>query len=208
MKLSRMLTVLVGMALLFGAVSVSNAELLKVIPPVSGNTPITYLGSLANGSTTAGTSATANIGSPGLWDYWSFFAVAGDVPLIDVHRTTSAMDPAFTVFFGTTTDSAGLSSGASTQAGMTFIAFRDDNNGIPHGVGGLFSDPRLSGLALPSSGQYTLAVYDFIGAGGGPATYEIHISGITPEPSSLLMFGMGALGLAVCHWRRKRSRSA
>lgn len=187
-------------ALLFGGAGQAYASMPteiggKVLPPGSLDSPIAYLAELFHGDTVAGSSAFQNIGSPGTWDYYSFYAVAGDTPVIDVHRTSSAMDPALTLFFGTTSDSAGLFPTSSTQAGMTFLAFRDDNNGIPHGLGGFFADPNLSGFSLPSTGFYTLAVYDFIGLGPGPTPYEIHIDGITPVPAPgaavLAVIGLG-----------------
>ena len=62
---------------------------------------------------------------------------------------------------------------------LTFVAFADDNNDIPHGVGGSFADPRIV-ATLPSDGFYTITVFDFLGAGPGPTVpYELHISGIS-----------------------------
>jgi hypothetical protein len=57
-----------------------------------------------------------------------------------------------------------------------FVASADDNNGVPHGVGGSFADPRAD-FILPSTGTYTLMVFDFFGQGPTPQ-FEIHASGI------------------------------
>lgn len=151
------------------AVAMSSANMLA---------PLTYLGDLANGVTVTGSVGPTSIFNSALWDYYRFCSGAGSTPTIDVHRTTFDMDPALTVFFGTSASTTGLGFFSSSQAGMTFVAFRDDNNGIPHGVGGAFADPRLSALGLPSTGLYTLAVYDFFGAGPAPQ-YEIHVAGLT-----------------------------
>ena len=157
------------------AVAMSSANMLA---------PLTYLGDLANGVTVTGSAVFRTFGNSALWDYYRFCSTAGSTPTIDVHRTTNEMDPALTVFFGTSASTTGLGPLSSSQVGMTFVAFRDDNNGIPHGVGGFFADPRLAGLALPSSGFYTLAVYDFIGQGPAPQ-YEIHVAGLTSSTISM-----------------------
>lgn len=194
--------------------SVAHAQ-PKVVPPTTGNTPITYDGDLAStplvpaGSGIQGSVAASSIGTPGNWDYWRFLATAGSLVTIEVHRTTGAMDPMIDVWFGTATDSAGFSAFGGAPAGITSVAFADDNNGIPHGVGGSFSDPRVSFVA-PSSGFYTLTVNDFIGAGpadqNGEVPYEIHISGVIliPEPATLTLVGLGALGGVVLTRRRRK----
>jgi len=63
-----------------------------------------------------------------------------------------------------------------------FRLFDDDNNGRPHGVGGLFADPRslFTAPAGPTPNEFTLMVFDFIGLGPSPTPFEIHASGITP----------------------------
>jgi hypothetical protein len=164
-----------------------NPDKLALVDPgasIESDSPITYIAELFDGHPAAvGAANFRSIFSPGLWDYYYFYAVAGDSPVIEVHRLTSQMDPAMTLFFGTTDDSNGLGPWGSTQPGMTFLAFRDDEIPPPHGVGGWYWDPRLSGYILPSTGEYTLAVYDCIGMGppgpDGRVPYHILISGIT-----------------------------
>ena len=77
---------------------------------------------------------------------------------------------------GETPDTDGLSAFVNCGVNMKFVAFSDDINGIPHGVGGMFGDPRIL-KELPSTGRYTLMVFDFTGAGPAPQ-FEIHASGI------------------------------
>ena len=145
------------------------------VGPVRASSSVVYNGELTNtgfgvGDGLAGITASANIGDPSTWEFYSFCGVAGDALVIEVHRTTSAMDPAMELHFGTTTDH-------DTLSGLSFVAAADDNNGIPHGVGGIFADPRIA-ISLPFSGEYTLIVYDFIPL-SSPPVFEIHASGIS-----------------------------
>ena len=162
--------------------------------PQAGAAPITYVGELFDGDVVMGDVPIWSIGYPEQWDYYSFYATAGDVPTIHADRLTSAMDPAMTLFLGTTTDSDGLDAWGSTQPGMTWLAWADDNNGITHGVGGPWADPIITGYALPSTGYYTIAVYDFAGTGQGCPLYDLHIDGISsiPAPGAILLAGIGA----------------
>jgi len=136
--------------------------------------------SFADGLGIQGSTPFQNINDSATWEYYWMCGRAGDTPLIEVHRTTSQMDPAFTLFLGTTNDNTGVSTG-NGGPNMTFLSFQDDNNGIPHGVGGSFADPQLAGFPLPATGVYTLSVYDFIGAGppdpDGTVPFEIHARG-------------------------------
>ena len=74
----------------------------KIIPPTVHNTPITNEGKLFDGDAVLNSVALGSIGSPADWDFWSFCGLAGDVAEIEVHRTTSQMDPAAILWSGTT----------------------------------------------------------------------------------------------------------
>lgn len=133
-----------------------------------------------DGSGIQGATEYRNINDSSLWEYYRFCANPGSDVAIEVHRTTYDMDPAIVVCQGTTDDSTGIST-STCGADMTFMGWADDNNGIPHDVGGGFADPALSFVAPPgpNPNEFTLAVFDFLSAGPSPQ-YEIHASGLTP----------------------------
>lgn len=134
-----------------------------------------------DGSGIQGATEVFSINDSSLWEYYRFCANPGSDVAIEVHRTTYDMDPAIMVCQGTANDSAGISFPTQCGPDMTFIGEADDNNGIPHGVGGYYTDPALSFVAPtgPTPNEFTLAVFDYISAGPNPQ-YEIHASGLTP----------------------------
>ncbi len=131
-------------------------------------TPISYIGRLCPGVTVSGSAPTANsIFNSALWDYYSFYGCAGDVVTIYGPRTgTCNMDPAFYLAAGTTAD--------SDLSGLTLLAFADDE---VYNCGGCFADPLLSGYALPSTGVYTVAIFDYLSC-GPDRTYDLTVTGI------------------------------
>jgi hypothetical protein len=156
-------------------------QLSPVINDVAIQTPITYNQELYNtgfgiGEGIAGNTAYRNINNSALFEYYSFCANAGDIVTIEVHRTTDDMDPAMHICQGIVTDSTQVS--RFNCGSLPFVASADDNNGIPHGVGGLYTDPKIV-TTIPATGEYTLMVYDYIGLGPNPE-FEIHVDGITP----------------------------
>lgn len=148
--------------------------------------PLTYHPDLVNtgfgvGEGIPGSTDFGNISNSASWEYYRFCASPGATVTIETHRTTSAMDPAQMICQGTTTDSTGIF--AFSQCGPQmgpFVDFADDNNGIPHGVGGFFADPKSVFVAPagPTPNEFTLMVFDFIGQGPNPQ-FEIHASGIS-----------------------------
>jgi len=129
---------------------------------------ITYEGALHDGTTTGSTSHRAfQQGRIQDADFYSFDSLAGRIVDIEVHRLDSAMDPIMFILDGTIADSADFVAAV--------IARAHNNNGIPHGVGGNFADPKLT-IVIPADGTYSLVVADLFGAGPGPSVdYEIHI---------------------------------
>lgn len=183
---------------------------LSVTAAIIYNPDLTNTG-LAIGAGIPGSTVSSNIGNSATWEYYRFCANPGDIVDIEVHRTTFDMDPAMQVCQGTTADSAGVFPFGGCGSAGPFIGWADDNNGIPHGVGGFFSDPKLTfnAPAGPTPNEFTLMVLDFIGAGPSPQ-FEIHVAGVSPclipvvidihpgsDPNSINLCSNGAVPVAI-----------
>lgn len=131
--------------------------------------PITYNGELCPGVVNSGTAPVQSCCGFGTAEFWFFSADAGDVVTIDVDRTNCEMDPIIVLYEGFGDDST-----------LTFITSADDGD-TPACEPGCFSfaDPSLVGIVLPTTGVYTLAVWDFISGGCAvpPLTYEVVVTG-------------------------------
>jgi hypothetical protein len=151
-------------------------EKANLVPPPSPNalsarTPISYLGVLCGtGSLTAVHASKSSIGNSALWDYYSFYGNAGDVIILDGDRVSCEMDLAFSLFYGTTNDNTGVTY-FSGGPNMSFVAFGDDQT-APACAPACFSfyDPYIN-LALPSTGYYTIGVFDYASGGCSAAPY-------------------------------------
>ena len=118
-----------------------------------------------------------SINNAALWGYFEGCCEAGTAVSVATYRLTSDMDPAAQACEG---DHCGGSTAGWAGIGIcptAALGSGDDNNGIPCGVGGDFADPIVN-FSCPSSGLFTYATYDFLGAGANP-TYEVHASGVT-----------------------------
>lgn len=150
---------------------------------IINRSPIIYIGELCGSGPFGGTHGYfRSINNSALWDYYYFYGNAGDVVTIDGDRLSCEMDMAFSLFSGVTNDNAGVSSNFGGP-NMTFLRFGDDQQ-PPFCTPDCFSyyDPFAS-LVLPSTGLYTLAVYDFIGGAcsGAPYDYRLNITGLAAQ---------------------------
>ncbi len=132
-------------------------------------TPITYEGQLCPDEVNTGDAVLRGFNDLANADFWSFYGSAGDVVNISVSRVNCEMDPIFYLFEG----------GGDTGS-LTFLIGEDDNNPLSCTPACFaWSDPSISGFVLPSTGYYTVAVWDF--ASGSCATgtmdYSIVASG-------------------------------
>lgn len=134
---------------------------------------VTYAGTLCPDVTVTGTASRNSIYDSGAWTYYKFYGVAGATVTVTANRTGCGIDPALSVFQGTTTDNAGVSTGDGGP-NMTFLAFGDDDF-IPGLNCGCFYDPSVQ-ITLPATGWYTVAVFDFLGC-GSDINYDLTVTG-------------------------------
>jgi hypothetical protein len=168
-------------ALVLGATGVGSAH------------AVSYEGTLANGATLAGTVGGFS------WededaaqaDFWLFGGNAGDAVTIAVVRGAAGLDPAMSLYFGTTTANGSLFLNDADWGGLVFLAFADDEVAHP-GPGG---DPLLASFVLPFSGDYTVAIGGIMSLTNGPYDYTVSFNTVAvPEPVSAAML-LGGLAL-------------
>jgi hypothetical protein len=199
-----------------------NQEKLQLLPVptqasnVDAAAAITYNPDLTNTSLTHGAGIPGatdknNIYNSATWDYYRFCANPGATVTIQVDRTTYDMDPAMQICQGVIADSAGVSPFGGCGSAGPFIGWADDDNGIPHNVGGWWGDPILTFTAPAGStpNEFTLMVMDFDSAGPNPQ-FEMHVSGTSPcvlpvtidikpgsDPNSINLCSEGAVPVAI-----------
>lgn len=151
------------------------------------------------------TTPSGSINNPDDFEYFRGTCVPGDPVAIEIFRTTMDMDPAAHACAGDLCGTSNANWAAfMCPPGSALLDTGDDDIGIPCGVGGNFADPRLD-FICPPEGVFTMAVYDFLGAGPNPE-FEIHSSGVLdPTPLAppvalallaLLLLAGGAVVLA------------
>ena len=165
---------------------------------------VTYEGTLSNGARMTGTVGGFS------WededaaqaDFWLFSGLAGDTVTIAVMRGAAGLDPAMSLYRGTTTAPGNLFLNDADWGGLVFLGFADDEVAHP-GPGG---DPLLAGFVLPFSGDYTVAIGGIMSLTNGPYDYTVSFNSVpVPEPmSGALLLGGLALLTAL---RRKQARS-
>jgi hypothetical protein len=170
--------------------------------------PVVYEGTL-----TAGAAVTGSVSGNG-WetetaagvDFWRFSGTAGQSFSVAASRLSPGLDPALTLYFGTTSADASLFLHDADWGGLVFLRIADDETTVPAGPGG---DPRLSNFALPFTGLYTIAIGGFSSNGDGPFSYSMVTSQVAaipePETFALMAMGLGVLGFVQ---RRRRAGQA
>jgi hypothetical protein len=176
------------------------------LPGVAGAVPITYT-TLSNGVLVFGsnTQTPDNEANPVGANYYRFHATAGSAITIIGRRQAGFYDMSFWVFSGLFAD--------TNEFGATFDAgdapnsdFADDE--LPPLFPGPFGDPQAIFLA-PFTGDYTVAVTNFLSNAGPPNPFSLVAEGIdnaaVPEPGTLILLGSGLTGLVM---RRRRRTQA
>lgn len=138
-------------------------------------TALTYIGSLVYNVPLEHNAVFGSIEDPSLWDYYTFYGTAGEtiwysiIPLNNNCPTEKVMDPIGIIFSQVFSDSDEL---YGAYGGPTEIAFADDDVFTC-----CYGYPCLSGITLPETGTYTLAMGNW-GACGEEAdpAYVIQIS--------------------------------
>jgi len=138
-------------------------------------------------------------------DFWSFAGIAGSRVSIRGTRLDSGLDPAFDLYFGTTTADESLFRIGQSWGGLQFLASADDEVDPPAGP---FGDPLLSLFTLPSTGTYTIAIGGAGSEGEGPYRYSLSVqAAAVPEPETWTMLLVGS-GLLAGWLRRREQRVA
>jgi hypothetical protein len=166
-------------------------------PIVYKQSPIAPGGTIADVNTQVAGSQTTTLGAT----YHNFYANAGSLVTVFGDRQAGHYDMSLGIWKGTYGDTTDL---AFFDA--NFIAFADDED--PPNIAGPFGDPR-SVFVAPVSGFYTIAVTNFLSSAGPPNPYTLTVQGNAnaPEPTSIALFGLTALGGAFYGWRRRQQRA-
>ena len=145
-------------------------------PTTSSNlkAPISYNGELCPGVVNSGTAPANYCCQNEYGSFWYFSADAGDVLDIEVRRTNCEMDPIMILY-----------EGFGDDTNLTYV-IHDDDSGVSECTSECtpieWDDPILTGIVLPTTGVYTLGVWD-LGSGSCavlPLTYDVVVTGQNP----------------------------
>jgi hypothetical protein len=165
---------------------------------------VTYEGTLSNGASLPG-----SVGGFS-WededaaqaDFWLFGGNVGDTVTIAVQRGVAGLDPAMSLYFGTTTADGSLFLNDADWGGLVYLAVADDEVDNP-GPGG---DPLLASFVLPFAGDYTVAIGGIMSLTNGPYDYTVTFNAVpVPEPMSVAMLLGGLALLTAVHRKQRRN---
>jgi hypothetical protein len=184
-------TAIVGAALAFAATGTVHAVPIVYEGTISPAAPVT--GSVSG--TGWATETAAGV------DFWRFNGIAGEFFSVQANRLNSGLDPALTLYFGTTTADESQFLRDADWGGLVYLRLADDEIAVPGGPGG---DPLLTDYLLPFSGFYTIAIGGFSSTGSGPFGYSMQVTAI-PEPETVLLMSLGLAAVGLTRRRRRAS---
>jgi hypothetical protein len=178
------------------------AALVTALAGLGSAHAVTYEGTLSNGASMTGTVGGFS------WededaaqaDFWLFGGAAGDTVTIAVVRSVAGLDPAMTLYAGTTTADGSQFLNDADWGGLVYLATADDE--VDHaGPGG---DPLLASFVLPFAGDYTVAIGGIMSLTNGPYDYTVTFNAVpVPEPMPAAML-LGGLALLTALRRKQR----
>lgn len=171
--------------------------------------PVAYEGPLAAGSTVTGTAGGFAwfLEQGAGMDFWQFAGTAGSQITLQGVRLNANLDPALSLYLGSTAADASLFRATADWGGLTFLASADDE--VARALRG--GDPLLAGFVLPATGTYTVAIGGALSSDAGPYPYQLTLAGgggsgggaggQVPLPATAWLLGAGlAAGLGL-RWR-------
>lgn len=141
---------------------------------------VDYRGRLCDSIAATGELDSASYLSAAKWHFYTFYGIAGNAVTITVNRTGCGSDPAFSLYSGITLDDAGIDT-ITGGPDLTWLAYQNDDID-PAIACGCNKDPMLSGYTLPTTGYYTIGVFDHSSCdsvGGDAVGYSLIVTGIT-----------------------------
>jgi len=179
------------------------AALTAALTLPSQAAPVSNEGTLAFGAPVTGLVSGTGWGNEmaSQVDFWRFSGTAGQSVDIRGTRLDTNLDPALSLYFGTTTADNAQFINDADWGGLTYLDFADDET--PNaGPGG---DPLLAQFLLPFDGAYTIAFGGFQSNTDGPFSYSLQVTAV-PAPESALLLIAGLSSLLLWNIRRGGSR--
>ncbi|MEO7338894.1 MAG: PEP-CTERM sorting domain-containing protein [Caldimonas sp.] len=177
---------------------------IGVASAAAGAVPIAYQGVLAPSVAVTGTVGGFSwfLDEGAGVDFWRFSGSAGQTVTFSVDRLNANLDPALSLYAGTTgADTSQFVSGAS-WGGLSYIGSLDDER-VAFLTPGLGGDP-FGSFVLGQTGLYTVVVggSGSTDAGEYPYRLTLSVAAPIPEPSMWALLGIGLVGLRFLRRRR------
>jgi hypothetical protein len=139
-------------------------------------------------------------------DYWRFAGSAGQTVTFTVDRLNGNLDPALSLYSGTTAADTSLFASESSWSGLTFLGSLDDEHAaaLTPGPGG---DP-LGSFVLSTAGNYTVVVGGSNSTDAGAYPYRLMLTVAAAPIPELPVWAMVGFGLAALSLVRRGAAGA